>query len=121
VKIAGSPGGLWSIDLKSVESRVLLPAWKEGSKARPPANLVIIFQTIVGQRQSNTLKEPVSMNAQTRRSFIAGIGAAKFASATSAGAQSSAGSALPLKNLGLEHLDIAVPDTAISAKFYMQV
>jgi len=29
--------------------------------------------------------------------------------------------ALPLNNLGLEHLDIVVPDTAISAKFYMQV
>ena len=44
-----------------------------------------------------------------------------FASATSARAQSSPVSALPLKNLGLEHLDIVVPDTAISAKFYMQV
>jgi catechol 2,3-dioxygenase-like lactoylglutathione lyase family enzyme len=58
---------------------------------------------------------------QTRRSFIAGMGAAAFASATSARAQSSAGAALPLKNLGLEHLDIVVPDTAVSAKFYMQV
>lgn len=28
---------------------------------------------------------------------------------------------LPLKNLGLEHLDIVVPDTAASAKFYMRV
>jgi hypothetical protein len=61
------------------------------------------------------------MNQQTRRSFIAGMGAALFASATCAQAQSSAVSALPLKNLGLEHLDIVVPDTAISAKFYMQV
>ncbi len=58
------------------------------------------------------------MNKQTRRSFIAGMGAAAFASVTSARAQSSAASALPLKNLGLEHLDIVVPDTAISAKFY---
>lgn len=58
---------------------------------------------------------------QTRRSFIAGMGAGVFASATSARAQSSAGPALPLKNLGLEHLDIVVPDTAVSAKFYMQV
>src|SRR5215831_13536631 len=62
----------------------------------------------------------VSMNQQTRRSFIAGMGAAAFASVTSARAQSS-GAALPLKNLGLEHLDIVVPDTAVSAKFYMQV
>ena len=29
--------------------------------------------------------------------------------------------ALPLQNLGLEHLDIVVPDTAASAKFYMRV
>lgn len=29
--------------------------------------------------------------------------------------------ALPLQNLGLEHLDIVVPDTASSAKFYMRV
>jgi hypothetical protein len=62
-----------------------------------------------------------SMNQQTRRSFIAGMGAAIFASVTSAGAQFSATSALPLKNLGLEHLDTVVPDTARSAKFYMQV
>jgi hypothetical protein len=30
-------------------------------------------------------------------------------------------SALPLKNLGLEHLDIVVPDTAASAKVYMKI
>src|SRR3954469_14724292 len=58
---------------------------------------------------------------QTRRSFMAGMGAAMFASAASVRAQSSSSSALPLKNLGLEHLDIVVPDTAVSAKFYMQV
>jgi catechol 2,3-dioxygenase-like lactoylglutathione lyase family enzyme len=58
---------------------------------------------------------------QTRRSFIGGIGAAMLASATSTRAQSPTGPALPLKNLGLEHLDIVVPDTAVSAKFYMQV
>jgi len=56
-----------------------------------------------------------------RRSFIAGMGAAVIASGTSARGQSSAAPALPLKNLGLEHLDIVVPDTAVSAKFYMQV
>jgi hypothetical protein len=56
-----------------------------------------------------------------RREFLNGIGAAAFASVAAAHAQSSGGSALPLKNLGLEHLDIVVPDTAISAKFYMQV
>ncbi|HEY2380500.1 MAG TPA: hypothetical protein VGK48_04890 [Terriglobia bacterium] len=58
--------------------------------------------------------------SQTRRSFIAGMGAALFAPAASVRAQSAA-TALPLKNLGLEHLDIVVPDTAVSAKFYMQV
>jgi hypothetical protein len=57
----------------------------------------------------------------TRRSFIAGIGAAVCASVASGQAQSTAAPALPLKNLGLEHLDIVVPDTATSAKFYMQV
>jgi catechol 2,3-dioxygenase-like lactoylglutathione lyase family enzyme len=62
----------------------------------------------------------VRTGRQTRRSFIAGMGAAALASVTAAHAQS-AGPALPLKNLGLEHLDIVVPDTAISAKFYMQV
>src|ERR1041384_1986858 len=56
-----------------------------------------------------------------RREFIAGIGTAALASLTSAHAQSAAGPALPLKNLGLEHLDIVVPSTAFSAKFYMQV
>jgi hypothetical protein len=61
------------------------------------------------------------MNQQTRRSFIAGMGAAVVAKVVSVHAQSSTGAALPLKNLGLEHLDIVVPDTAISAKFYMQV
>ena len=61
------------------------------------------------------------MNQQTRRSFIAGMGAAVFASVASAQGQSSAAPALPLKNLGLEHLDTVVPDTAKSAKFYMQV
>jgi hypothetical protein len=61
------------------------------------------------------------MNQQTRRSFIAGMGAAVFASVASAQGQSSAAPGLPLKNLGLEHLDTVVPDTAKSAKFYMQV
>jgi hypothetical protein len=38
-----------------------------------------------------------------------------------ASAQAPAAPALPLKNLGLEHLDIVVPDTAVSAKVYMRV
>src|SRR5262249_20558018 len=81
---------------------------------------------IIGDRIKHSPKAAfhgaiASMKQQTRGSFIAGMGAAVFASATSARAQSSAAPALPLKNLGLEHLDIVVPDTAISAKFYMQV
>jgi len=59
-------------------------------------------------------------NVQTRRAFIATIGAAACASLAPAWGQSST-SALPLKNLGLEHLDTVVPDTAASAKFYAQV
>lgn len=61
----------------------------------------------------------------TRRSFLATMGAAigaSFAPSTSGAAWGQAPSpALPLKNLGLEHLDIVVPDTAASAKFYMRV
>ena len=56
---------------------------------------------------------------QTRRVFLAGMGAAACASV--AWGQSDATPALPLKNLGLEHLDIVVPDTAATAKFYMQI
>ncbi len=36
-------------------------------------------------------------------------------------AQPAAAPALPLQNLGLEHLDIVVPDPAASAKFYMRI
>src|SRR5689334_19599904 len=50
----------------------------------------------------------------SRREFIAMLGA-------SALVQPSAPPALPLQNLGLEHLDIVVPDPAASAKFYMRV
>jgi catechol 2,3-dioxygenase-like lactoylglutathione lyase family enzyme len=47
--------------------------------------------------------------------------------AVAAGAQAPGGRGgpasmtLPLANLGLEHLDIVVPDTAASAKFYMRI
>jgi catechol 2,3-dioxygenase-like lactoylglutathione lyase family enzyme len=53
----------------------------------------------------------------SRRSFVATLGAAALCAA-SVLAQAPA---LPLQNLGLEHLDIVVPDTAASAKFYMRV
>ncbi len=52
-----------------------------------------------------------------RRMFLAGLGTAGLGRFL----QSAAPPILPLKNLGLEHLDIIVPDTAASAKFYMRV
>jgi len=61
------------------------------------------------------------MQTRSRRSFLAGMGAAAFAPFVPAFGQSSPNAALPLKNLGLEHLDILVPDTAATAKFYMRV
>jgi predicted enzyme related to lactoylglutathione lyase len=56
----------------------------------------------------------------SRRRFIAGIGAAASAPLIAPAAWLQA-PALPLKNLGLEHLDILVPDTAASAQVYMRV
>jgi catechol 2,3-dioxygenase-like lactoylglutathione lyase family enzyme len=64
--------------------------------------------------------------------LIAGIVAALLLMSASAvvmtvGAQTRGGRGgpatmtLPLANLGLEHLDIVVPDTAASAKFYMRI
>jgi len=71
----------------------------------------------------------VSKVIHGRRKFMKSIGAAAsmplFSSLNSsrglAWAQAPAVPALPLKNLGLEHLDIIVPDTAASAKVYMRV
>jgi catechol 2,3-dioxygenase-like lactoylglutathione lyase family enzyme len=40
---------------------------------------------------------------------------------TSGSAQSTTAKALPLDNLGLEHLDIIVPDPAASARFYSRI
>ena len=59
----------------------------------------------------------------TRRTFLAGIGALAGIPLVNsvARAQAPAAPALPLKNLGLEHLDILVPDTAASAKVYMRI
>jgi len=59
----------------------------------------------------------------TRRKFLTGIGALAGIPLLNAFAQGQAPAApaLPLKNLGLEHLDILVPDTAASAKVYMRI
>ena len=56
----------------------------------------------------------------SRRQLIAAIGIAGCTPLT-AGRVFGQTPALPLVNLGLEHLDILVPDTAASARFYMQV
>jgi len=59
----------------------------------------------------------------TRRTFLTGIGSLAGIPLLNAFAQGQAPAApaLPLKNLGLEHLDILVPDTAASAKVYMRI
>jgi hypothetical protein len=56
----------------------------------------------------------------SRRQLIAAIGIAAAAPLVG-GRVFGQTPALPLANLGLEHLDILVPDTAASARFYMQV
>ena len=55
----------------------------------------------------------------SRRTFLAAMGAA--ACTARPGLGSAQTPALPLDNLGLEHLDIVVPDTAASAKFYNRI
>lgn len=49
------------------------------------------------------------------------MAAAVCAGVVSVAAQAPAPRALPLDNLGLEHLDIIVPDPAASARFYLRV
>jgi catechol 2,3-dioxygenase-like lactoylglutathione lyase family enzyme len=61
----------------------------------------------------------IKQDGTSRRVFMTTIGAAACTPLMKAWGQ--APSALPLKNLGLEHLDIVVPDTAASAKAYMRV
>jgi catechol 2,3-dioxygenase-like lactoylglutathione lyase family enzyme len=55
----------------------------------------------------------------SRRTFLAAMGAAAYTAR--AGLASAQSQALPLDNLGLEHLDIVVPDPAASAKFYARI
>jgi catechol 2,3-dioxygenase-like lactoylglutathione lyase family enzyme len=56
-----------------------------------------------------------------RRSFLGALGAGVGAALLRRPARGQARTALPLENLGLEHLDIVVPDTAESARFYKRV
>jgi catechol 2,3-dioxygenase-like lactoylglutathione lyase family enzyme len=51
--------------------------------------------------------------------LAAGVSVAALAAAVAA--QTAAPRALPLQNLGLEHLDIVVPDPAASARFYTRI
>ena len=61
-----------------------------------------------------------AFEATPRRDFLAGLGAVTGA-ALLPGPVRAQVPALPLENLGLEHLDILVPDTAESARFYKRV
>jgi len=59
-----------------------------------------------------------------RRTFLAGLGSAPFWAPLwprAALGQETTPPALPLRNLGLEHLDILVPDTAASAQVYTRI
>jgi catechol 2,3-dioxygenase-like lactoylglutathione lyase family enzyme len=57
-----------------------------------------------------------------RRTILAILAAASAAALTSGAiAQTTPPKALPLDNLGLEHLDIIVPDPAASARFYARI
>ncbi len=58
-----------------------------------------------------------------RRGFINLFGSTALASlwSSKAWSQTATPPALPLKNLGLEHLDIVVPDTAVSAQTYARI
>jgi catechol 2,3-dioxygenase-like lactoylglutathione lyase family enzyme len=60
------------------------------------------------------------LNETSRRTFLLAMGGIASRSVPAWG-QAASAPALPLKNLGLEHLDIVVPDTAATAKFYMRV
>ena len=56
---------------------------------------------------------------RSRRTFLETMGAATYTAR--AGLASGQSQAIPLDNLGLEHVDIVVPDPAASAKFYMRL
>lgn len=74
-------------------------------------------QNLIGMRWT-----PANLSTAdpSRRHFMATLATAMCAPLVSARAWTQE-AALPLENLGLEHLDILVPDTAASARFYRQV
>jgi catechol 2,3-dioxygenase-like lactoylglutathione lyase family enzyme len=57
----------------------------------------------------------------SRRMFMTAASAACALLFVPTGARAQRSRQLPLRNLGLEHLDIVVPDTAASARFYQRV
>src|SRR5258706_7528642 len=57
----------------------------------------------------------------SRRTFLAAIGAAACTPAVSGITWAHRPAALPLQNLGLDHVDIIVPDPAASARFYARI
>jgi catechol 2,3-dioxygenase-like lactoylglutathione lyase family enzyme len=62
----------------------------------------------------------VARSSLSRRTFLSWLGSAPVWSRAAFG-QEAPPPALPLKNLGLEHLDIVVPDTAASAQVYKRI
>ena len=76
------------------------------------------------QRQRITAKKANvatrTFGSTRRRNFIGALGVS-ICDTLMRGHVWAQAPALPLENLGLEHLDILVPDTAESARFYMQV
>ena len=65
-------------------------------------------------------RESIETSRMQRRTLLGALCASAGATLLHWQAHSQA-RALPLKNLGLEHLDIVVPDTAESARFYKRV
>ena len=66
-------------------------------------------------------RDTVETSIFRRRMLLGGLCASAFATILPFGRAFGQARALPLKNLGLEHLDIVVPDTAESARFYKRV
>jgi catechol 2,3-dioxygenase-like lactoylglutathione lyase family enzyme len=66
-------------------------------------------------------RETVETSSVRRRMLLGVLGAGASAAILPLARALGQARALPLKNLGLEHLDIVVPDTAESARFYKRV
>jgi catechol 2,3-dioxygenase-like lactoylglutathione lyase family enzyme len=66
-------------------------------------------------------RETVETSSIRRRTLLGAFCASACATILPLGRAHGQARALPLKNLGLEHLDIVVPDTAESARFYKRV